>query len=287
MSSEGFSEFAKARPYKGLIESASKSKSAPAPRIRWRLAFLRAIIWSLIGMIYAPLFIGLLSLARGAELGVFSYVLAAALAGGAGAVLYGARELALISTVIGAATGVALLILMPGQATLTNAVVIASILAATIGLTLSFPRRCTRHVPGKLLAGLLTGALVGAVLAIAEPLHSAPFSTFSTVLFLASVNGILYAGTVRGWIRLSRRIGLESRPCDLIEATTMAILAAIAAGSVWMVVAPLMGLDPGFWQLASLSMHDAMAPAFMGGLLGGAMAGLLLELFRFPWVHDV
>ena len=87
--------------------------------------------------------------------------------------------------------------------------------------------------------------------------------------------------------RLSRRIGLESRPCDLIEATTMAILAAIAAGSVWMVVAPLMGLDPGFWQLASLSMHDAMAPAFMGGLLGGAMAGLLLELFRFPWVHDV
>ncbi|MGQ9658827.1 MAG: hypothetical protein ACUVQI_01875 [Thermochromatium sp.] len=88
----------------------------------------------------------------------------------------------------------ALLILMPGQATLTNAVVIASILAATISLTLSFPRRCTRPVPGKLLAGLLTGALVGAVLAIAEPLHSAPFSTFSILVFLASVHGILYVG---------------------------------------------------------------------------------------------
>jgi len=238
-------------------------------------------------MIYAPLYIGLLSLARGAELGVFSYVLAAALASGASAVLYGAHELALISTGIGAGVGVALLILMPGQATLTHSVVIALLLAATVGLTLSFPHRCTRHVPGKLLAGLLTGTLVGAVLAIAEPLYSAPFSTFPTVLFLASVNGILYVGTVRGWIRLSRRIGLESRPCDLIEATTMAILASIAAGSVWMVVAPLMGLDPGFWQLASLSMHDALVPAFMGGLLGGAMAGLLLEIFRFPWVHDL
>ena len=281
MSSESSSEFANARPYKGLSENESVA------RIRWRFVFLRVIVWSLIGMIYAPLFIGLLSLARGAELGGFAYVLAAALAGAAGAVLYGAHELALISTGIGAVTGVALLILMPGQATLTNAVVTASILAATVGLTLSFPRRCTRHVPGKLLAGLLTGAFVGTVLAIAEPLHSAPFSTFSVLLFLASVNGILYVGTVRGWVLVSRRLGLESRPCDLIEATTMAILAAIAAGSVWMMVAPLMGLDPGFWQLASLSMHDEIPPAFLGGLLGGAMAGLLLELFRFPWVHDV
>ena len=282
MSSESSSEFANARPYKRL----SEPKTA-APPVRWRLAFLRAIIWSLIGMIYAPLFIGLLSIARGADMGGLSYVLAAALAGGAGAVLYGAREVALIGTGIGAAVGVALLILMPGQATLTDAVVVASILAATVGLTFSFPRRCTRHVPGKLLAGLVTGGLGGAVLAIAEPLHSAPFSTFSVLVFLASVHGILYVGTVRTWIALSRRIGLESRPCDLIEASTMAILAAIAAGSLWMVAGPLMGFDPGLWQLASLSMHQDIAPAFLGGLFGGAMAGLLLEAFRFPWVHDV
>ncbi|MCK7578970.1 MAG: hypothetical protein MZV65_26740 [Chromatiales bacterium] len=67
----------------------------------------------------------------------------------------------------------------------------------------------------------------------------------------------------------------------------MAILAAIAAGSLWMVAGPLMGFDPGLWQLASLSMHQDIAPAFLGGLFGGAMAGLLLEVFRFPWVHDV
>lgn len=281
MSFEGSGEFANARPYHGL------SVSARATPPRWRLAFLRAIIWSLIGMIYAPLFIGLLSIAHGAGLGSSSYVLAAGLAGGAGAVLYGAREVALIGTGIGAAVGVALLILMPGQATLTNAVVVASILAATVGLTFSFPRRCTRHVPGKLLAGLVMGALGGAVLAIAEPFHSAPFSTFSILVFLASVHGILYAGTVRAWIGFSCRLRLESRPCELIEASTMAILAAIAAGSLWMVAGPLMGFDPGLWQLASFSMHEDIAPAFLGGLFGGAMAGLLLEVFRFPWVHDV
>ncbi|MGQ9658826.1 MAG: hypothetical protein ACUVQI_01870 [Thermochromatium sp.] len=64
----------------------------------WRLAFLRSIIWGLIGMIYAPLFIGLISLARGAGMGSLSYVMTAGLAGGAGAVLYGTREVALIGT---------------------------------------------------------------------------------------------------------------------------------------------------------------------------------------------
>ncbi|WP_091332390.1 hypothetical protein [Allochromatium warmingii] len=285
MSSEGSSEFAHARPYKGL--NANTAPESAAPR-RLSLVFVRGIIWSLIGMIYAPLFIGLLSLARGAELGSVSYVLAAALAGGAGAILYGARELALISTGVGAVSGLGLLILAPAQASLTNTVVIAALLAAVVGVTLSFPRRCTRHVPGKLVAGVVTGAFVGAVLAIAEPWHAHAFSTFAALAFLTSANGILYAGSVRGWIQLSRRIGMESHPCELIEGVTMAILGAIAAGSVWMVVSPLLGLEAaGFWQLASLTMHDEIPSAFLGGLLGGGLAGMLLELFRFPWVHDV
>ncbi|MCK7578969.1 MAG: hypothetical protein MZV65_26735 [Chromatiales bacterium] len=102
-------------------------------------------------------------------------MLAAALAGGAGAVLYGAREVALIGTGIGAAVGVALLILMPGQATLTDAVVVASILAATVGLTFSFPRRCTRHVPGKLLAGLVTGGWAAPRWPLPNPCIRLPF----------------------------------------------------------------------------------------------------------------
>ncbi|MGQ9658828.1 MAG: hypothetical protein ACUVQI_01880 [Thermochromatium sp.] len=48
-----------------------------------------------------------------------------------------------------------------------------------------------------------------------------------------------------------------------------------------------MGVDPDLWQLASFSMHEEIASAFLGGLCGGALAGLLLEIFCFPWVYDV
>lgn len=279
--SETTSDFGGARPYRRMGSDQSSSSS------RVRLAFLRAIVWSLIGMIYAPLFTGLLELMSGRGLGLYAYALAAALAGGAGAVLYGARELALISTGIGALAGVAVLIVLPDQSTLTNVVVIASILAATVGLTFSFPRRCSRNVPGKLLAGLVAGAFGGVILALVEPLHPAPFSSFSTLVFLVSVNGVVYVGSVRWWVSLSRKIKLESRPCYLIESATMAVLAGIAAGSVWMVAAPLLGSEPGISQLASITMHHEIKGAILGGLLGGGVAGFLLELFRFSWVHDI
>ncbi len=238
-------------------------------------------------MIYAPLFTGLVELTRGTGMGSLSYILAAGLAGGAGAVLYGARELALVSTGIGAVVGVALLILLPEQTNPTDVMLIAAGLAATVGLTIGFPRRCSRHVPGKLLAGLVTGAFAGSVLAIAEPLHPAPFSIFATLAFLVSVNGVLYVATVGWWVALSRRLQLESRPCYLIESAIMAILASVAAGSVWMVIAPLLSLDHGVWQIASLSMHQAIQQGILGGLIGGGTAGVLLETFRFSWVHDI
>lgn len=239
-------------------------------------------------MIYAPLFIGLAELMSGLGAGFYAYPLAAGLAGAAGAVLYGARELALISTGIGAGAGVAVLIVLSGDATLTSVVLVAAGLAATVGLTVSFPQRCSRHVPGKLLAGLMAGMLSGVLLAIVEPLHAAPFSAFAIVAFLVSVNGVLYVGTVSWWVTLSRRLRLESRSCYAVESLIMATLAAVAAGSVWMVVAPLLVSDASAAaQMASVSMHYELQEAVLGGLLGGGLAGFLLEIFRFSWVHDL
>ena len=238
-------------------------------------------------MIYAPLFVGLHGLMTEAGAGSYAYVLAAGLAGGAGAVLYGARELALISTAIGAIAGVAILILLPGQATLSSLTVNASGLAALVGLTLSFPRRCSRHVPGKLLAGLVSGALGGAVMAIAESMHATPFSSFAILVFLASVSAVLYVGTVAWWVKLSERLRLESRACHVVESGIMAILAGVAAGSVWMIVVPLLGDNLGATQVVSLAMHHQLQGAILGALIGGGLAGFLLETFRFSWVHDI
>ncbi|EGV33609.1 hypothetical protein ThidrDRAFT_0298 [Thiorhodococcus drewsii AZ1] len=281
MSPESSTEFANARPYASLEVADLTLKS------RFRSAFLRGIVWSLIGMIYAPLFIGVVLLLKGMGFGYFSYVVAASVAGGVGAVLYGARELALISTGVGAMVGVAMLILLGGQVSLSDVALVAAILAATVGLTISFPKRCSRSVPGKALAGLATGVVGGAVLAIAEPLHPEPFPIFAILAFVVSVNGILYVSTVRWWVTLSRRIRLESRSCYVVEALIMAVLAGVAAGSVWMVSGPLLSFGDGVSLIASETMHLEIQQAILGGLFGGGTAGVLLELFRFRWVHDL
>ena len=270
-----------AQPYRG----AARFPDASTPS--WRIAILRGIVWGLIGMIYAPLFTGLAELFQGLGFGHGSYIAAAALAGGVGAALYGAREVALIATGIGVLVGVLVLTLFAEQIAVLHLVLVAAAVAGLVGLTVSFPERCSRHVPGKTMAGLATGAICGGFLAFVEPFHPNPFSSFAVLAFLVSVNGVLYVSTVRWWLSVSRRLHCESRPCYIIESLVMATLAGVAAGSVWMMIGPLIDVEAGLWQSASAAMHERIPMAILGGLFGGAIAGMLLEFFRFSWVHDL
>ncbi|NCC27910.1 MAG: hypothetical protein EOM22_07120 [Gammaproteobacteria bacterium] len=251
------------------------------------MAILRGIVWGMIGMIYAPLFTGFAELFQGLGFGHGTYVAASALAGAVGAALYGARELALIATGIGVFVGVLLLMLLAEQIAVEYVVLVAAAVAGLVGLTVSFPARCSRHVPGKTLAGLATGAIGGGFLALVEFFHPNPFSSFAVLAFLVSVNGVLYVSTVRWWLSVSRRLYCESRPCYVIESLVMATLAGVAAGSVWMMIGPLIDIPSGLWQSASAAMHDRIPMAILGGLCGGAIAGMLLEFFRFSWVHEL
>ncbi|NKN31620.1 hypothetical protein [Marichromatium bheemlicum] len=255
--------------------------------VRWRLLFLRIIVWGLIGMIHAPLFIGLVELLRVHGWSHWAYVPAAALAGAVGAVLYGAREISLMATAIGGVVGVATLIVRNGMLGFMESALLAAVLAAVVGALVPFRARCSRHVPGKTLAGLMTGALVGAAVAFAESRQPGGFAVFAVLLFLVSVNGVLYVSTVPGWVGLAQRLLRETRLCWLIEALVMALLAGVAAGSVWLISGPLVVAGQGWWVPASLALHQDIAQAVVGAVIGGALAGLLLELFRFPWVHEL
>ncbi|WP_242523166.1 hypothetical protein [Thiocystis minor] len=270
--------------------AASVSLDLPRPNVasRIRLAFIRGIIWSLHGMIYAPLFAGLSELLKGLGFGGSTYVIAAAVTGAVTAVLYGARELSLISSAIGAGVGVILLIALTGPSAFVYTALSAAAIAAAVGLLVRFPTRCSMNVASKALAGLAAGAVGGTVLAIAEPFHAAPFSLFVVLAFLVSINGVLYVASVRQWVAWTHRFCQTSFPCNLAEAAIMAILAGVAAGSVWMVSGPLTNIDPGlWWQAASLGMHQQIPQAVLGGLFGGGIAGILLQIFRFSWVDDL
>lgn len=59
-----------------------------ATALEKRHVVLRALIWAIVGVIYAPLYVALEDLFRLANLGSWAFVPAAALAGAAGAMLY-------------------------------------------------------------------------------------------------------------------------------------------------------------------------------------------------------
>jgi len=205
-----------------------------------RLVFLRAIIWGLVGLIYAPLFIGLVALFEHLDAGLVTYVGAAALAGGAGAALYSGREVALLGAGVGVGVGIVSLILMPHLVSFEQAGLIAGVVTVLIVLHPVFQARCMPRLPTRVVAGVITGSLCGAALGMAEPLHPEPFSTFALLAFLVSVNGILFVASLGPLLSATRRIHLAFLPCNWVEALVAGPLAAIAAGSVWVMAGPFL-----------------------------------------------
>lgn len=256
----------------------------PSPA-RGRMIFLRALIWSLIGLIYAPLFAAFQVLFEGAGLAHTAYIPAAALAGAIGAAFYGARQVALAGTGIGLVVGSLLFVVLPGPVTLWQVVLGAAAVGAALGGLVRFPDRCSFNVPGKTLAGLAMGSFGGALLALAEWLHPQSFNIAGAVAFLVSVNGVLYVATVRWWVGLTRM--RPGQACNVIEALVIAVLAAAAAGSLWVISGPLVGVVDDVWQGLIAAMHREIFWALAGGLFGGAVAGAMMEAFGFRWVHDV
>lgn len=248
------------------------------------MILLRGLVWGLIGFVYAPLFIGLLATFRDLGLGHAAFVPAAALASAAGATLYGARQVALAGTAIGVAAASLVLLTLPQSLGLWGAVGLATLVGAALGWWVDFPARCSLQVPAKAVAGLTTGALCGGLLALAESLHPFDFRAASTMAFVVSVNGVLYVATVPWWIR--HAVAGGNRYCDLIEVGVVALLAGLAAGGLWLGAAPLVGLTESGLPAVMANLEAELPLAMVGAMLGGALAGVLLEAFGFRWVHE-
>ncbi|QIK38490.1 hypothetical protein GWK36_11410 [Caldichromatium japonicum] len=255
-------------------------------KIHWQSLWQRGLIWSLIGMIYALLFMALRVLIQGVGGIGWPDIPAGALAAGASAVLYGAHELALLSTGLGVAVGLGLLMSIP-QITLAEILVAAALVAILVGLSFSFPQHCTRHIVGKLLAGLLLGGGGAALLIAAESLGLLPDSTLAQVMVLIGISGLLYVITIRGWVRLVQWLRLDALPCDPLEALVMAILAGIAAGSIWVLFVPILAPKTDTWSWISMVIYHQLPETLLGGFLGGALTGIALELLHLPWADDL
>jgi len=249
------------------------------------LVFLRALIWGMIGLIYAPLFLALQTGFQGLGLGQGASIPAAALAGAIGAAFYGARQVALAGAVVGLLVASGLFFALPPPIPLWQVVLGAAVVGAALGGVVRFPDRCSHNLPGKALAGLVTGAGCGGLLSLAQGLYPAGFNVAGALAFLVAVNGVLYVASVRWWVGL---VGLRrGQACNLVEALVISVLAAAAAGSLWVVSGPLIGIVAEPFLDAIEVLLRQIPVALLGGVIGGALAGALLQAFELRWAHDL
>ncbi len=244
---------------------------------RTQPVLLRAAVWSLVGMIYAPLYLVLEALLR-PSLAAFAGPAAAGIAGGVGAAFYGARQLALTASLIG--TGAATLT-MSAAAPAWLPSVAAVLVSIALGFLLRFPQRCTADVGVKVLAGLGMGTLAGTALLAADRLAGVLLPVPAVLAFLVSVTGVLYVGVL---VARPLRAPTRGRFCDLSEGLVMAVIALVTANGLAGFTGIFADGEAGRLTTVLLQVSPQLPAALLAAMLAGAMAGGLLELFEFDWV---
>lgn len=249
-----------------------------------RQLLMRGVLWALIGAIYAPLFIILEGLLE-PVLGYFALAAAAAGAGIIGAAYYGARQAALVASLVGVIATLSVLIVFYDHATFVHAALLCGVLGMLTGLTFKFPRRCTENVVGKSLVGGLSGLVSGGLLS-AGMLADIDLSPLVVVAFLVSVNGVIYVASVRHVVNQTGI--LPRRWCPVAEGVVIAAVAIFFGGCIWAFASTLSGYDRQDLFLRVIEHTAAMMPLVVAaGVASGIVTGVLLELFRFDWVDDL
>jgi hypothetical protein len=249
-----------------------------------RQLFVRAVLWALIGAIYAPLFIVLEAL-MAPYLGDFAFIGAAMGAGAIGASYYSARQASLVASLIGAGGSLLVLLMLHEQTAFWHTALVCGALGVAAGFLIEFPTRCTANVPAKALVGAFTGAASGVVLA-ALALAGLGVSPVVAVAFLVSVNGVVYVASVR-WVVASAG-GLPRQWCPVAEAVVIGLVAIIVGGSIWAFAMSISGFDHPGHLLPVIETTSAILPfAVAAGAVAGGVTGSLLEMFNFDWIDDL
>lgn len=252
------------------------AKSAHASRI-----FSRAAVWSLIGMIYAPFYVVLYELLSSVSAG-WATVLAAAAAGGIGAAFYGARQLALIASLIGVSAGLLLVLVVGPEIPIWQIAVATSALGLLTGALLDFPNRCTANVGVKFAVGAGMSTLSGLLLTGIVLIVGGTLPIAAAVALLVSVTGVLYVAT----LSMLPAPGARGRPrfCSIAEGLVIAVIACFVATGLAAFADIFSEASRAPLTEALLAAAGDMPPAVIGGVIAGAVTGGLLELFEFSWV---
>lgn len=235
-------------------------------------------VWSLAGALFGGLFIGLYEVLQVLALGPWQAVVVAALAAAmTTSAFYSAMPVALLGAMAGVVASIGYLIIGGPRLELGILAAVAAGLGLLGGAFFTWTSAAGARPLAETLTGLLAGLGAGILLVAVLMVYAQPVGAFVMAAGIVALVGSLFqlnehwfVQHVHGWL-----------PDTLAAPLVAGLVAAVVGASIWMVA----GTTAAALDIETKTAVDrvlAEVPSgFLGGLLGGAVTGVVLELLGF------
>jgi len=239
---------------------------------------MTVVAWGLAGGLFGALYAGLRQALLVMGLADWQPQLAAAAAAAMmTAAFYSAMPLALGGAMAGVLASIGSLILFGHDPSLIQIVGIAGVTGLAIGSFQSWMTGGGGRPLTRTLAGLGAGLIAGAVLVLVIGVSGRDVGTFVSAAGAVALVGTLYEAA-RRWLVYRHGPWL---PASLSAALVAGSVAVLVGAGIWMLGgSPTLALDGSSHDLVG-QIRREIPPGFLGGLLGGGLTGMILELLGF------
>jgi hypothetical protein len=235
-------------------------------------------VWSLAGAMFGGLFIGLHEVLR--VLGLVGWqpvVVAAVAAAMTTAAFYSAMPVALVGAAAGVVTSVGYLVVAGPRLDLSMMSGAAAVVGLVAGTFFTWMTQGGSRPLAETLTGLLAGLGAGVILSLVLALTPMPIGPFVMAAGVVALVGSLFqlnehwiVRTCHGWLS-----GAIAAPL------VAALIAAVVGASIWMLGGTTTAALDMETKGAIESVLTQVPAGFIGGMLGGAVTGVVLELLGF------
>jgi len=247
-------------------------------RERFTAVVTTLLVWSMAGALFGGLFIGLYQVLI--VLGLSGWqplVLGSVAAAMTTAAFYSAMPVALVGATAGVVASIGYLIVSSHQVELSLIAAVSGAAGLVAGSFYSWMVRRNARPLAETLTGLLAGLGAGVILSLVLlllPLTVGPLVLAAGIVALVGalfqLNEHWIVQTCHGWL-----------PDGLAAPLVSALIAAVVGASIWLMGGTTAAaLDMETKGAIDLVLHDVPL-GFAGGLLGGAVTGMLLEILGF------
>ncbi|KAA6184191.1 spermidine synthase [Thiohalocapsa marina] len=236
------------------------------------------LVWGLAGTVFGGLFIGLYQVLSVLGLAGWQPVLLGAVAAAmTTAAFYSAMQLALVGATAGVVASVAYLIVFGPQIELALIAGLAGVAGIVAGAAFAWIGRRNARPLAETLTGLIAGLGAGIVLMVLLQVYPQPIGPLVMAAGVVALVGALFQlnehwmlQACHGWL-----------PAGLAAPLVAGLIAAVVGAGIWVISGTtIAALDMATRGAVDQVLGD-VPYGMLGGLLGGAVTGLVLELLGF------